>query len=100
MPSPDKSDDPMVRSARGETPAHVVGAAMRKARKDKGIGLRAMARKLGYSAHSNLSEYETGNRLASDDVLKGYERVCELRKGSLHSIQEAALDAAHRRPSD
>jgi transcriptional regulator with XRE-family HTH domain len=69
-----------------------VGAAMRAAREARGVGLREMARQLGYSAHSNLSDYESGKRLPQERLVADYERVLELESGTLTEVLETALD--------
>lgn len=76
-----------------------MGAAMRAAREAHGIGLRQMAKRLGYSAHSNLSDYESGKRLPSERVLGDYERVLELEPGSLTTKLESRLDQLAISPS-
>jgi transcriptional regulator with XRE-family HTH domain len=79
-----------------------VGAAMRVAREAGGVGLREMAKRLGYSAHSNLSEYESGKRLPPEDIVAGYQRVLGLTDGSLVEALTTALDgraATARKPA-
>lgn len=82
-----------------------LGAALRAAREERGLSLRAMARKLHYSAHSNLVEYERGHRLAPRPVVEGYEAALGLRAGSLLSLHDDAsrelfdVDGSSRPPS-
>jgi len=66
-----------------------LGAALRRAREEQGISLRALAKKL-YRAHSNLVEYERGHRLAPVDVVKAYETHLSLTPGTLVTLQEGA----------
>jgi transcriptional regulator with XRE-family HTH domain len=69
-----------------------IGAAMRAARESQRVGLREMAKRLGYSAHSNLSDYESGKRLPPERLAADYERVLGLQPESLTKMLETALD--------
>ena len=80
----------------GQTSVPQLGSAMRAAREGRGIGLREMARKLHLSAHSNLSEYESGKRVPSEDIVSGYEQILGLSQGALLKILEAVLDETGR----
>jgi tetratricopeptide (TPR) repeat protein len=66
-----------------------LGAALRRARENRGISLRALARKL-YRSHSNLVEYERGHRLAPPDVVQAYEAELGLAPRTLAVLYERA----------
>src|SRR5207249_11685715 len=73
----------------GWRPEVRLGTALRRAREERGLSLRALA-KLLYRAHSNLVEYERGHRLAPLDVVKGYEAELGLAPGELAALHEDA----------
>ena len=81
-----RSDEPDIRVL----PEQRVGAALRNARQAAGISLREMARRLNYSSHSTLSEYENGVRMPSELVVEGYQRLLDLKVGTLTTVLEAA----------
>lgn len=62
-----------------------LGRALRRAREERGISLRALAQKL-YRSHSNLVEYERGHRLAPLEVAQAYESQLGLAPGSLVAL--------------
>jgi len=66
-----------------------LGAALRSARENHGISLRALARRL-YLSHSNLVEYERGHRLAPLDIVQAYERELGVVQGTLVVVHEKA----------
>jgi transcriptional regulator with XRE-family HTH domain len=76
-------------------PEQEVGAALKKARRAAGISLREMARRLNYSSHSSLSEYEAGARMPPENVVEAYEFFLRLPPGTLTSILESANTARH-----
>ncbi len=95
--------DPETSVGAERRPEARLGAALRTAREAQGISLRALARQLNYSAHSNLVEYERGHRLAPLPVVQGYETALNLPSGSLTALHEEVrselLDAdGFRRP--
>jgi transcriptional regulator with XRE-family HTH domain len=67
-----------------------LGAALRGAREDKGVALRALARRL-YRAHSTLVEYERGHRLAPLEVVQAYEVALDVEAGQLVALHEEAV---------
>lgn len=77
------------------SPEQTVGAALRAARLTAGLSLREMARRLNYSSHSVLSEYENGAKMPSETVVEGYEQVLALPPGTLTRILEAANITQH-----
>lgn len=68
-----------------------LGAELRRLRKGRGLSQRALAQRLGYSAHSAIADYETGRRVPANDVLVGYERLFRLPPGSLQQRRAAVL---------
>ena len=86
----------------GLRPEARVGLALRRAREDRGVSLRALARAL-QRAHSTLVEYERGHRLAPLDVVEAYESELGLGAGTLAAVHERARlelygeDRSHRR---
>lgn len=58
----------MTRTNGGSPKARVVGAELRKAREERGIGVRELARRLG-TTHSKLSRYENGQGVASSEFV-------------------------------
>jgi transcriptional regulator with XRE-family HTH domain len=76
-------------------PEQRVGQALRNARQAAGLGLRVMARRLNYSSHSTLSEYENGVRMPSERIVEGYERLLNLTAGTLTAVLEAANVERH-----
>jgi transcriptional regulator with XRE-family HTH domain len=79
-----------------------LGIALRRAREDRGLSLRALARRLCRS-HSTLVEYERGHRLAPLDVVEAYEAELGVAPGTLVALHEQARvqlygeDRSHRR---
>src|SRR5947209_2565649 len=71
-----------------------LGAALRSAREERGLSLRALA-KLLYRSHSNLVEYERGHRLAPLDVVQSYEVQLGIPEGTLVALREAADHELH-----
>lgn len=68
-----------------------LGAELRRLRKGRGLSQRALAQRLGYSAHSAIADYETGRRVPANDVLVGYERLFQLPAGLLQKRRTAVL---------
>jgi transcriptional regulator with XRE-family HTH domain len=66
-----------------------LGLALRRAREDRGVSLRALARML-HRSHSTLVEYERGHRLAPLDVVEAYESELGLGAGTLAAVHEGA----------
>lgn len=81
----------MARTNGGSPKARVVGAELRKARQENGVGVRELARRLG-TTHSKLSRYENGQSIASSEFVASTltalgvpeaerERVLDLARG-------------------
>ena len=91
------------RSLDPRSPEAQFGMRLRKAREQRGISLREMARRLS-RAHSNLWDYERGHRLATPDVVAEYESELRMPAGELQTpLEEARLeifgaDRHRRRP--
>ncbi len=71
------------------TPEGRLGSALRRIRMERGMPLRALARKL-YRSHSTLVEYERGHRLAPLEVVQAYESEFGVAPGTLVELYEAA----------
>jgi tetratricopeptide (TPR) repeat protein/transcriptional regulator with XRE-family HTH domain len=72
-----------------QRPEARLGSALRLAREERGISLRALAARL-YRSHSNLVEYERGHRLAPLEIARAYETHLGLTPGSLVALHEQA----------
>ncbi|WP_170321400.1 helix-turn-helix domain-containing protein [Acrocarpospora pleiomorpha] len=81
-----------------QLPEQRVGAAMRSARMSARIGLRKMAKLVGYNSHSQLHEYETGSKMPSDKIVRLYEQVLGIDDESLQSVLEDARIERHGDP--
>jgi transcriptional regulator with XRE-family HTH domain len=84
-------------------PQVVLGAEIRRLRKQRGLSQRALVRVIGLSAHSNLSDYETGRRLPPADIVAACERALAVTDGYLQWLRVQALtDRADHlsRPAD
>lgn len=68
-----------------------LGLALRRAREERGLSLRALASRL-HRAHSNLHDYEKGNRLPSIEVVEAYEAILDVVPGSLTSVHRRVTD--------
>src|ERR1700730_5093500 len=78
-----------------------MGSALRRIRTERGMPLRALARKL-LRSHSTLVEYERGHRLAPREIVQAYESEFAVASGTLVDLYEAAKqqlygeDRSHR----
>ena len=68
-----------------------LGAAMRFHRVASGVSLRTMARRLGFSGHSHLADYERGRRLPCKEIVAAYEQTLDLPAGQLGQVHDRAL---------
>ena len=82
-------DDEEDVSTRPLRPEARLGAALRATRVERGISLRALARKL-YRSHSCLVEYERGHRLAPLDIVQAYEKELSVARGTLVTLHHRA----------
>lgn len=79
----------------GLSPEQRVGSAMRTAREAAGLSVREMGRQLKRKSHGPLSEYETGGKLPPEPVVRDYERVLNLKSGTLIQVLEMAWVDLH-----
>ena len=68
-----------------------LGLALYRLRLERGLSLRALARRMDYSAHSVFVDVERGQRLPSESLVSGYERCFDLPTGSLLRLRQKAL---------
>ena len=77
---------------RETTPSHRdLALALYRVRLEKGLSLRAMAHRMGYSSHSMFAELEKARRLPSEALLRTYEEHFELPPRSLVDLRQRAL---------
>jgi len=53
--------------------------------------LRALAKRVGLSAHSGVAEYERGTRIPPADLIDAYERALALPSGYLMNLRQQIL---------
>jgi transcriptional regulator with XRE-family HTH domain len=58
---------------------------------ERGLSFRVLARRLGLSAHSGLTDYETGRRIPPEDLIVAYERIFDLPAGTLKELRSRAF---------
>jgi transcriptional regulator with XRE-family HTH domain len=68
-----------------------LGAELRRRRKALGLSQQQMARRLGLSAHSSVTYYESGRRLPPTDIIDAYERHLDVPTGRLHRARLQVL---------
>lgn len=68
-----------------------LGLHLRRLRRTAGLSQRQMASRLGLSAHSAVSDYESGRRLPAADILAAYERALALPEGELAAYRRRDL---------
>lgn len=74
-----------------------LGIALRLRRLELGLSQRQVVRLLGLSAHSNLGDYERGERIPPGDIVDACEQLLAAEPGSLQSLRREALyERAHR----
>ena len=79
----------MVVDFKDGTPEQSFGSELRRLRVGAGLSVRALASGL-HRGHSSISEYESGQRLASVDLVQQYEQYFKLERGSLLGLRERA----------
>jgi transcriptional regulator with XRE-family HTH domain len=67
------------------------GHLLRLSRLREGLSLRAVAKRIGLSAHSGVAEYESGRRLPPENLIAPYERALNLPPGYLLDLRRQAL---------
>ena len=74
-----------------------LGVALRLRRLELGLSQRQLVRLLGLSAHSNLGDYERGERIPPGDIVDACEQLLAAEPGSFQSLRREALhERAHR----
>ena len=68
-----------------------LGAELRRLRLEVGISQRKLTQLIGLSAHSNLGEYERGDRIPPRDIVRACERLLAVPPGSLQRLHQQAL---------
>lgn len=71
--------------------AQQLGAILRSSRLEQGLSLRALAKRVGLSAHSGVAEYERGTRIPPADLIDAYERALALPTGYLMNLRQQIL---------
>jgi len=85
-------------SAAQESPAACrLGRALRRRRLELGISQRQLARLIGLSAHSNLGDYERGQRIPPGDIIVACEQLLSVEPDYLQSLRREALSERARR---
>jgi len=87
--------DPAPRTAppaAGTAPAErELGISLYRLRLENGLSLRALAQRLGYNAHSVVSDIEKGRKIPSESLIQAYEKCFGLPDGSLLVLRRRAL---------
>ncbi|MGE5137381.1 MAG: helix-turn-helix domain-containing protein [Gemmatimonadota bacterium] len=68
-----------------------LGAELRRLRREAGISQRKLTQLIGLSAHSNLGEYERGDRIPPGDIVRACERLLTVPPGYLQRLHQQAL---------
>lgn len=68
-----------------------LGTALRLHRLELGLSQRQVVRLLGLSAHSNLGDYERGERIPPGDIVDACEQLLAAEPGSLQVLRREAL---------
>lgn len=74
-----------------------LGIALRLRRLELGLSQRQLVRLLGLSAHSNLGDYERGERIPPGDIVDACEHLLAAEPGSFQSLRREALHERARR---
>jgi len=77
--------------------AYRLGITLRRRRMELGMSQRELARLIGLSAHSNLGDYERGQRIPPGDIVVACEHLLSVEPDSLQSLRRAALCERARR---
>ncbi|SEL16461.1 helix-turn-helix domain-containing protein [Streptacidiphilus jiangxiensis] len=70
-----------------------LGLALYRLRVERGLSLRALAKLLGYSAHSVFADVEKARRVPPESMVRSYERCFDVPPGSLMALRQEALRA-------
>ena len=68
-----------------------LGAELRRLRREAGLSQRKLTQLIGLSAHSNLGEYERGDRIPPGDIVRACERLLTVPPGYLQRLHQQAL---------
>lgn len=68
-----------------------LGLTLHRLRLEHGLSLRALAQRLGYSAHSVFSAIEKGRRIPSESLIRSYEQCFGLPAGALRALRRKAM---------
>ena len=77
--------------------AYRLGTALRLRRLELGISQRQLARLIGLSAHSNLGDYERGQRIPPGDIVVACEQLLSVEPDYLQRLRREALHERARR---
>lgn len=77
--------------------AYRLGTALRLRRLELGISQRQLARLIGLSAHSNLGDYERGQRIPPGDIVDACEQLLSVEPDYLQNLRREALCERARR---
>jgi len=84
-------------TARERSAAYRLGTALRLRRLELGISQRQLARLIGLSAHSNLGDYERGQRIPPGDIVVACEQLLSVEGDYLQRLRREALCERARR---
>jgi transcriptional regulator with XRE-family HTH domain len=77
--------------------ARRLGIALRQRRLELGMSQRQLARLIGLSAHSNLGDYERGQRIPPGDIVDACEQLLSVEPDFLQALRREALSERARR---
>src|SRR5260370_42059605 len=84
-------------TAQRSSAAYRLGTALRRRRLELGMSQRQLARLIGLSAHSNLGDYERGQRIPPGDIVIACEELLSVEPDYLQSLRREALCERARR---
>lgn len=73
-----------------------LGETIRRLRRERGLSQRDLTRLAGFSAHSNLADYEAGRRIPPIDVVRALERALGVDGHELSQLHRDATVARAR----
>lgn len=68
-----------------------LGVSLHRLRLENGLSLRALAQRIGYSAHSVVADIEKCRRIPSEALIRSYEDCFGVTDGSLHALRRRAM---------
>src|SRR5260370_821714 len=84
-------------TAQRSSAAYRLGTALRRRRLELGMSQRQLARLIGLSAHSNLGDYERGQRIPPGDNVVACEQLLSGEPAHPHAPRREALCERARR---